>query len=297
MTIKIIYFALLGLILCFHPTAFAFAGYQFSPQQDSSSSSKGVVYVQSLSADKKKPKKKKVKELTEEEKELKATKDWIKEKTRSEKALAKQAKKEEAIQKKQTDTSIANLSQEEEIRLLAKTNFQAGPTKTHPKNHQNCAYSFDVTDEFTGLRKTGLYPRPFFSYTPKEYRKFLEEDDFIRCEGFLSRSSKGNMALNINFYVASTQAVSKFGNIRKRSPLILYTMNDKEFVLMSYQGAKASIDGNTTVYQCSYAINKLDLKKLKQIEIDRVKLSFEEGFQTFNVYYLDFLKDQFDCFN
>ena len=297
MTIKIIHFALLGLILCFHPTAFAFAGYQFSPQQDSSSSSKGVVYVQSLSADKKKPKKKKVKVLTEEEKELKATKDWIKEKTRSEKALAKQAKKEKAVQKKQTDTSTGNLSQEEEIRLLAKTNFQAGPTKAQPKNHQNCAYSFDVTDEFTGLRKTGLYPRTFFSYTPKEYRKFLEEDDFIRCEGFLSRSSKGNMALNINFYVASTQAVSKFGNIRKRSPLILYTMNDKEFVLMSYQGAKASIDGNTTVYQCSYAINKLDLKKLKQIEIDRVKLSFEEGFQTFNVYYLDFLKDQFDCFN
>ena len=136
MTIKIIHFALLGLILCFHPTAFAFAGYQFSPQQDSSSSSKGVVYVQSLSADKKKPKKKKVKVLTEEEKELKATKDWIKEKTRSEKALAKQAKKEKAVQKKQTDTSIGNLSQEEEIRLLAKTNFQAGPTKTHPKNHK-----------------------------------------------------------------------------------------------------------------------------------------------------------------
>ena len=297
MTIKIINFALLCLFLCFHPTAFAFAGYQFSPQQDSSYRSKGVVYVESLSAKKKKPKKKKVKELTEEEKELKATKDWIKEKTRSEKALAKQAKKEKAIQNKQTDTNIGNLSQEEEIRLLAKTNFQAGPEKAHPRNHQNCAYSFDVTDEFTGLRKIGLYPRPFFSYTPKEYRKFLEEDDFIRCEGFLSRSSKGDMALNINFYVASTQAVSKFGNIRKRSPLILYTMNDKEFVLMSYQGAKASIDGNTTVYQCSYAINKLDLKKLKQIEIDRVKLSFEEGFQTFNVYYLDFLKDQFDCFD
>jgi hypothetical protein len=74
-------------------------------------------------------------------------------------------------------------------------------------------------------------------------------------------------------------------------------MDDKEFVLLSYQGAKATIDGSNTVYQCSYAINKLDLKKLKQLEIDRIKLSFEEGFQTYDIYYLDFLKDQFNCFD
>jgi hypothetical protein len=39
-------------------------------------------------------------------------------------------------------------------------------------------------------------------------------------------------------------------------------MDDKEFVLLSYQGAKATIDGSNTVYQCSYAINKLE-KKIK----------------------------------
>lgn len=276
----------------------AFSGFQFNPYIDSTAPKKGVAYVKSLEGDKKKSKKKKqAKELSPEQKEMKATKAWIKENSKKDTVSIKKEKKNTKKKKKESNESTMSLSQEEEIRCLSKTNYQASSAKIHPNSQQNCAYSFDVTDEFTGLRKVGLYPRRFFSYTPKEYRKFLEEEDFIQCDGFLSRSSKGNMALNINFYVASTQARSTLGNIRERSALILYTMDDKEFVLLSYQGAKATIDGSNTVYQCSYAINKLDLKKLKQLEIDRIKLSFEEGFQTYDIYYLDFLKDQFNCFD
>lgn len=188
------------------------------------------------------------------------------------------------------------LSPEEEIKLLARTKVIDAENKIHPESAQNCRFAFDVIDEFTGVQKKGLEPRLFFAYTPDEYRKFIKENDFIRCEGFLSQSSEGGMALNINLYIASREAKQKFGAIKANSAMVLRTMEGKEYYLMTYPGAKPQVVDNTTFYQCSFAINKSDLKNLQNAEIDQVKISFQKGFQSYDVFYLDFLIDQFPCF-
>lgn len=188
------------------------------------------------------------------------------------------------------------LSTEEEIKLLSRTKTIDAENKIHPESAENCYFAFDVIDEFTGVQKRGLSTRSFFAYTPDEYRKFIKEDDFIRCEGFLSQSSEGGMALNINLYVASREAKQKFGAIKANSAMILRTMEGKEYFLMTYPGAEPQVTDNVTYYQCSFAINKSDLKNLQKAEIDQVKISFQKGFQSYDVFYLDFLMDQFPCF-
>lgn len=285
-------------------------------QQDSTPPKRsGVVQVREL-GDPKKPKKTpKAKKVSKEKKTPK--------KNRSEKiATVNQTKVKKTEQKKKEKksttkkvvktttespnaTTVTNnkpkkktkgLSQEEEVKLLARAETINAPNKIHPESQENCNFAFDVVDEFTGVQKRGLTPRPFFSYTPDEYRKFIKEEDFIRCEGFLSQSSNGTMALNINFYVASREAKHKFGGIKANSAMILHPMDGKEFFLMTYQGAEPQVVDNMTYYQCSFAINKSDLKNLKKAEIDQVKISFQKGFQTYDVFYLDFMIDQFPCF-
>lgn len=188
------------------------------------------------------------------------------------------------------------LSHEEEIKLLARSKAIKAENKIHPESAENCRFAFDVIDEFTGIQKRGLEARSFFAYTPDEYRKFIKEDDFIRCEGFLSQSSEGGMALNINLFVASREAKQKFGSIKQNSAMILRTMTGKEYFLMTYPGAEPKVVDNVTYYQCSFAIDKNDLKNLQKAEIDQVKISFQKGFQSYDVFYLDFLIDQFPCF-
>lgn len=200
------------------------------------------------------------------------------------------------VAKKQPKNTTKGLSQEEEVKLLAKAEHIHATDKIHPQSQENCTFAFDVVDEFTGQKKRGLAPRPFFSYTPNEYRKFIKEGDFIRCEGFLSQSSGGGMALNINLYVSSREAKNKFGGIKANSAMVLRSMDGKEFFLMTYKGAEPQVVDNKTYYQCSFAINKSDLKNLQKAEIDLVKISFQKGFQSYDVFYLDFIIDQFPCF-
>ena len=188
------------------------------------------------------------------------------------------------------------LSSEEALKILAKTDDITTQNRRHPNSNNNCQMAFDVTDEFTGLRKRGLAPRPFFSYSPEQYRKFVKEGDFIRCEGYLSQSTGGRMALNINLYIANKEAQYKFGGIPAKSSMVLHPMKGKDFFFITYKGATPQLVDNMTLYQCSFAIDKSDLKKLKKTEIDSVRIAFQEGVQTFDVFYLDFIIDQFPCF-
>jgi hypothetical protein len=268
-------------------------------QQDSTPPAlrKGVVKIKKLESPKNKkptPKVKKVKPKQNVTKEAKSTAKVKKEPSPKPKKLATiDSNKTPPPTKK---TREKELSTEEEIKLLARTKTIDAANKIHPESAENCRFAFDVIDEFTGIQKKGLDARPFFAYTPDEYRKFIKKDDFIRCEGFLSQSSEGGMALNINLYIASKEAKQKFGAIKSNSTMVLRTMEGKEYYLMTYPGAAPQTVDNTTYYQCSFAINKSDLKHLQKAEIDLVKISFQKGFQSYDVFYLDFLIDQFPCF-
>ncbi|MBL4650932.1 MAG: hypothetical protein JKY03_14465 [Aureispira sp.] len=271
-------------------------------QQDSTppTARKGVVKIKSLENPKKKkktPKVKPVKKVKKKQvviKESKSTTKVKKETSPKPKAIAiVDTNKTPPPTKKQQGEK---LSTEEEIKLLSRTKTIHAENKIHPESAENCRFAFDVIDEFTGIQKKGLDARLFFAYTPDEYRKFIKENDFIRCEGFLSQSSEGGMALNINLYNASREAKQKFGAIKANSTMILRTMEGKEYYLMTYPGAAPQVIDNTTYYQCSFAINKSDLKNLQKAEIDQIKISFQKGFQSYDVFYLDFLIDQFPCF-
>ncbi|MCH2020959.1 MAG: hypothetical protein MK207_00660 [Saprospiraceae bacterium] len=253
-------------------------------QQDSTPPNHGIVNVEEISEHSKK----KTPNNTSKNK----TNSWKKYK----KLVEQKEKQREKTLKVQKNNARFILTIEDELKLLAISENIDANDIPHPDIEKKCKFAFDVTDKFTGFHRRGLYAQTIFNYTPKNYRKFLKSNDFIRCEGFLSQSSSGNMALNINFIVASKEAKYKFGGIRSNSPLILYSMKGNEYTLMTYQGAEAQIKDNTTLYECSFAINKKDIKKLKKEEIDRVKISFDKGFQAYEIFYIDFIIDQFSCF-
>lgn len=292
----------------------------FISMQQDSTPPKGTVKIKELGSPKKKKKVSKAKKAKSQQVVIKDSKRT---KSRTAKQSSPKVKKKPAAKTKQESTVDVEqdpspkltaktdsnktpplrkkqqgkgLSAEEEIKLLAKAKVIKAKDKIHPESAKNCRFAFDVIDEFTGVQKRGLEARSFFAYTPDEYRKFIKKDDFIRCEGFLSQSSEGGMALNINLYVASREAKQKFGAIKANSALVLRTMEGKEYYLMTYPGAEPQVVDNSTYYQCSFAIDKSDLKHLQKAEIDQVKISFQKGFQSYDVFYLDFLMDQFPCF-
>ncbi len=217
-------------------------------------------------------------------------------KTKTLKEETQKKAKTKRPRKSKIDTS--KLTIVEQIELLGKK--PSTPPQAdliHPTTIQQCAMAFDVVDEFTGRQKKGVAPRTFFTFTPPSYRKFLKDKEFIVCQGYLTQSTGELMALTLQLTIASKEAGAKFGAILPNSNLVISTMEGKNYLLRTYGGAKPVLEGDAVIYECSYSIEKEDLKKLRTAEIDQTQLTFEKGNFTYDVYYLDFLKDQFPCFD
>jgi hypothetical protein len=168
------------------------------------------------------------------------------------------------------------------------------PSPKEVRINNDCSMDFDMIDEFSGKRKRGLKARWFFSFTPESYQKFFPEDDYLRCEGYLVER-EGELSLHLRIIIQDKTAKKTFGALEPQSKIFLYPMRGNPIALSTFQGAKVLEEPHQTIYECSYPIKKSRLKELKKIEIDRIRINWSKGFQTYEVYYLDFLLDQFAC--
>lgn len=182
----------------------------------------------------------------------------------------------------------------------ALTGVNTSPDQTKLTRNQrpseNCALAYDVIDEFSGKRKRALKPRAFFGFTPESYEKFFPDQDFLQCEGHLVESD-GQLALRLRIIIQDKSAKKQFGTIEPGAQVFIRPMKSSTLALSSYAGATVSEENDKTVYDCSFALDKSALKVLKNDEIDTIRIIWSKGYQTYQVYYLDFLRDQFSCFD
>ena len=194
--------------------------------------------------------------------------------------------------------SVPPLSAVQIIELLAQRpdSLSERPDLIHPSIQERCTYAYNFTDDYTGRQTVGLKPSLFFSYTPKRYKRFLKDQEFITCYIHISHSTGAYYALNVELKVASPAAAENLGNIPQNSFLTLVSIEGKESTLQSFKGAKASVHKTSTSYTCSFVIDKKTLKALKTAEISQVKIDFEKKKQLFDIYDLDVLSRQLQCF-
>jgi hypothetical protein len=157
-----------------------------------------------------------------------------------------------------------------------------------------CEWSYIVRDEFSGKEKKALKAKSFFGYTPEAQRRFFAEKDYLECEGFLVQS-EDKVALHLLLTFQDKEADTQIGSILPNATLTFNSIKGKQLTIKTYKGAAAQKKGDLTVYECSYPLTKSALKKLKNFEIDTVLLNWSKGFQVYDVFYLDFLKDQICC--
>ncbi len=163
-----------------------------------------------------------------------------------------------------------------------------------PQMNNDCSLQENLVDEFSGKRKRALQARWFFSFTPEAYQKFFTEDDFLHCQGYLAER-EGQLSLQLIINIQDQTAKQSFGTLLPQSKIIIYPMRGNSIPLQTYKGAELIETADQTTYKCSYPISKKQLKALKKVEIDQIRINWSQGFQTYEVYYLDFLLDQFAC--
>jgi hypothetical protein len=160
-----------------------------------------------------------------------------------------------------------------------------------------CRLAYEGTDEYTGLQRMDVQKRLLFTHTDERLRLYLKDKDYLRCEGFLTSLAGGYRYLSLEFTFAYPNAREAYGFIEKGSYLVIKLMNGQAVYLQSGKMDQGSYDTEKELltYRVHYPINQSVINTLRKGEVDNIRMYWSSGFEEYEVYYLNFFKDQIDC--
>lgn len=160
-----------------------------------------------------------------------------------------------------------------------------------------CKIAFEGIDEFLGKKRKDIERSVFFTHTEDDMRRYMKNDDYIICEGSLTQISGGVLLFNMFISINSNDALRSFGELTKGSLIIIKMLDGTKITLANNQADKGMYDSlnRRHNYTAQYLINSGQEKKLKKGEVDLVRIIWETGYEDYEVYNLDFFRDQFRC--
>ena len=159
-----------------------------------------------------------------------------------------------------------------------------------------CKVQSDEVDETTGRRHIVLAPALLFTHTDPDLRPYFKNKELITCYGQLTKVD-AYVYLTIDFQIASSHSQSNFGSLQQGSLLRLRLLNGENVTLHNLKSDKGRIDpySGHTVFTGQYALGKDEIKLLTAAELDKVRILWSTGYEDYDVYKVDFFRDQLHC--
>jgi len=163
----------------------------------------------------------------------------------------------------------------------------------------NCNISFEGIDEFLGKKRKDVARSVFFTHTSDDMRRYMLTEDYVKCEGSLTQIKGGVLLLNLFVSIKTTDAKRSFGQISKGGLISVKMIDGSKVTLASNKADVGHFDALTGrhTYTTQYLINSGQEKKLKNAEVDMIRIIWETGYEDYEVYNIDFFRDQFRCLN
>lgn len=159
-----------------------------------------------------------------------------------------------------------------------------------------CRIISDTVDSATGRRRIELAPGLLFTHTDPDLRPYFKNKELITCYGQLSKID-AYVYLTIDFQIASSHSQSNFGSLQNGSLLRLQMLNGEYVSLYSLKTDRGRIDpySGHTIFTGQYALGKDEIKKLREEELDEIRILWSTGYEDYDVYKIDFFVDHLNC--
>lgn len=152
---------------------------------------------------------------------------------------------------------------------------------------------------YKGQTKSGelhveLVDSPLFSHTPDELKPHIDEREFLLASvGLSAIADKTLIILKCNFV---TQAFyQSYQAIEEASPVQL-NFNKGHKTLIEVLDTKVSVNDDGDVeYIVVGELEKDDQKMIKKCELKSIGLLWQSGFEDYEIYNIDLIKEQLSC--
>jgi hypothetical protein len=101
----------------------------------------------------------------------------------------------------------------------------------------------------------------------------------------------------IVFQIGSSHSQSNFGSLETGSLLRLRLLNGKYISLSNLKTDRGRIDpySGNTIFTGQYALGNKEIDMLTSSPLDKIRILWSTGYEDYDVYKIDFFKDQINC--
>ena len=127
----------------------------------------------------------------------------------------------------------------------------------------------------------------------------MKDQEYLRCEAYLSSIAGGYRFLTLEFTFAYPNAKEAYGFIEKGSILTIKLLDGGFINVKSGTLDQGSYDINAQIlsYRVVYPIDQSQLSFLQKSEVDSLRVYWSTGYEEYDVYEIDFFIDQMECLN
>jgi len=160
-----------------------------------------------------------------------------------------------------------------------------------------CNFIFSGTDIATGKKRQDMRPEVLFSYTDPGLESHFKKQDLIEGRVNLTSLSAGFQVLNLEISVASKQAPTLFGLVKKNDFITFKTIDGHDFKLInsSMSAGKWDERRQAYVYRLQYRIGSKENKWLSKLELDTIEVRWSNVKESYQILDVDVLSRQFAC--
>jgi hypothetical protein len=216
-----------------------------------------------------------------------------------EKNNGKKKRKEEDVVPMQSTTVNTDLPvvSTQSVAETPKLTKNVKKSKVYVTPTANCEIAFDGIDDFSKKSRKETKKALLFSETDDMFKNYVNDGDYITCDANMSLQSGSLFYLNFYFTIASDNTSNTFGVLEKGSPISVRLLNGDIIILLTSRTDRGIVDTGhkTTTYTAQCALGTDDQKKLKNGEIDFIRVSWGTGFEDYQIYDLDFVSRQMKC--
>ncbi len=179
--------------------------------------------------------------------------------------------------------------------IVGLDNPAANYPHTTPGN--NCRLAYEGVDEYTKQRRRDVQKQLLFTHTDERLRPYLEDKEYMTCEGFMSSLAGGYRFFTLQFTFAYPNAREAYGFIEKGSYLMVRLLNGDFVTLRSgtMDRGRWDTERELLTYSVHYPVDRSQLNILRRSELDSLLVFWSSGYEEYDVYEVGFFINQLAC--
>ncbi len=166
----------------------------------------------------------------------------------------------------------------------------------HPRASFDCEIIFDGYDKIIDANKKVVKPEFLFGYTRPRLKSSFKNDDYLTCMASVSKVGR-KYFLTLEIRIKSKTALRTYGSLLQNETIVLETVKGEKFYGKSINTDSGTIEAYSghTIYKGIYNFSRGDINDLKNNYLDHIGILWTSGFEQYDIYNVDLLKNQIRC--